>query len=43
MMYKHHSITQMYNTNNNGPIIEPCGTPDATGECDDALPFIFRD
>ena len=33
----------MSDTNNNGPIIEPCGTPDVTGKGDDTLPSITTD
>ena len=33
----------MYNTNNNGPIIEPCGIPDVTSKGDDTLPCIIDD
>ena len=33
----------MYTTNNNGPKIEACGSPDVTGKGDDTLPSILAD
>ena len=30
-------IEFMYNTNNNGTVIVPCGALDLTGKCDDTL------
>ena len=36
-------ISFMYNTNNNGSIIQPCSTPDVTCKGDGTVPSIITD